>query len=110
MSGLSIGKNRASRFCQATPAFAMPAKTRSWGENLGLVDGLLEALAGSERGQRLRRDADLFAVHGTSAGARLAPARQEGAEAHDRHALSLGDILDDGVEHRIHRLARGRLG
>src|SRR5438477_3939950 len=30
MSGLSIGKNRASRFCQAAPAFAIPAKTRIW--------------------------------------------------------------------------------
>src|SRR5262249_48861110 len=30
MSGLSIGKNRALRFCQAPPGFAIPAKTRNW--------------------------------------------------------------------------------
>src|SRR5438105_2343921 len=107
MSGLSIGKNRASRFCQAAPAFAIPAKTRSW-EKVPLrcfVDRLLEPLPGGECGQRLGADLDFLAVHRASAGARFALARQKCAEADHGDALALRDVLDDGVEHGVHRLA-----
>src|SRR5215212_667947 len=108
MSGLSIGKNRASRFCQGAGAFATPVKTRGWEVNLSrsFVDGLLEALPGGERRQRLRVDLDLLAVHRAAPGARLALARQERAETDDRHALSFGDVLDDRFEHGVHRFAR----
>jgi hypothetical protein len=38
-------------------------------------------------------------------GARLASARQEGAEAHHGDALALRHVAHDRVEHRIHRFA-----
>src|SRR5439155_47577 len=75
-------------------------------EPLRLVDRLLEALASGESGERLRADPDLLAVDGTPAGARLALARQERAEADHGDALAFGDVLDDRIEHGVHRFAR----
>src|SRR5829696_4164405 len=97
MSGLSIGKNRAQRFCQGRRAFAMPVKTRSWEDNLSrcFVDSLLEALAGGKRRQSLRVDLDLFAVQRAASRARLALARQESAEADHGDALALRHVLDN---------------
>src|SRR5260221_14750820 len=107
MSGLSIGKNRALRFCQASAGFAIPAKTRNWEENLlSLVDCFFEALSGGERGQGFRVDFDLFAVPGAAAGARLAFAGQEGAEATPGDAFPFPHVGDDRVEPRFPRLAR----
>src|SRR6476469_9551853 len=107
MSGLSIGKDRALRFCQGVAGFSMPAKTRCWEPNLSgcLIDGLLEPLAGGEGGQGLRVDLDLLAVERAAARARLALARQECPEAHHRDPLSLCHVLDDRVEHRVHRFS-----
>src|SRR5258706_4831248 len=106
MSGLSIGKNRALRFCQASAGFAIPAKTRNWEENLlSLVDCFFEALSGGERRQGFRVDLDLFAVHRPAAGAGLALALQEGAEANAGDALAFRHIGDDRVELRVHRRA-----
>src|SRR5688500_10420249 len=74
-----------------------------------LVDRVPETLPCGERRDRLGVYLDLLAVDGAAPGARLAPARQEGAEADHGDALSLGDVGDDGVEHGVHRFARRRL-
>src|SRR5258708_26806003 len=101
MSGLSIGKNCASRFCQSYSRFAIP------GENKGMPrkplifgDSFLEALARRERRQGLGRNLDLLAVGGTASGARLALTRQKSAESHHGDALSLGHVIDDRLEQR----------
>src|SRR4051812_42861954 len=76
---------------------------------LFFVYGFLEALAGCERGKRLRRDLDFLAVDRTAASARFPLARQERAEADDRHAPSFGHVGHDGIEQRVHSLVRRRL-
>src|SRR3954470_18254640 len=107
MSGLSIGKNPALRFCQASAGLAIPAKTRCWEDNLlRFVDGFLETLAGRERGQRFGVDLDLFSVHRTAPGARLALAREESAEADHSDALAFRHVVDDRVEHGVYRFTR----
>src|SRR4029077_19914174 len=60
-----------------------------------LVDGLLEALAGGESRNGLGVDLDLLAVRRAAAGARLARARQESAEADHGDALTLGHVVDE---------------
>src|SRR5258706_13632404 len=107
MSGLSMADFMlCEAFCQP-----IHGKTRDCGRNLQLVpvDGFLEALARGKGRDGLGVDADLLAVERAASGARLAPARQEGAEADHGDALALGDVGDDGVEHRVHRFACGRL-
>src|SRR5262245_13947603 len=86
-------------------------KTRNCRPNFDLlfVYGFLEALPGRERRECLRRDLDFLAVDRASAGARLALARQERAEADYGDPLSLRDVVHDGVEDRIDRLTRGCL-
>src|SRR5690606_19228761 len=91
---------------QRSAAAAAPAGAGPAGRLLGSPNGFPEALPCGKRGQRLRRDLDLLAVGGASSLARLALARQEGAEADHGHALSLRDVLHDGVEERIDGLAR----
>src|SRR5258706_12194685 len=78
-------------------------------ELLVLADGFLEPLPRGEGRDGLGVDADFLAVERAASGARLALARQEGAEADHGDALALGDVGDDGVEHRVHRLARRAL-
>src|ERR1700675_4085988 len=105
MSGLSIGKNCASRFCQSYPSLAIPGKNKGMRKKpLILVDGFLEALPRGKSRQGFGGNPDLLAVGRAASGARLALARQESAESHHGDALSLGDVLDDRLEQRVHGL------
>src|SRR6185369_9621132 len=68
--------------------------------------GVLEALPGRECGHGLGVDLDFLAVGRAAAGARLALARQEGAEPDHGDAVALGDAGDDRIEHRVDRFSR----
>src|SRR5690349_561766 len=70
-----------------------------------VADGVLESLPGGKCGHSLGGDLDLLAVHRAAARARLALARQEGAEADHGDALALGDVVDDRIEDRVYRFA-----
>src|SRR5690606_18365661 len=89
---------------------AAPRGTR-FGAPLPL-DGVLEALAGTEGGARRRADPDLLAGARVAAGARLALLGLEGAEARDLHAVALAEgRRDDAAAHAEERLHRaGRIG
>src|SRR5690606_9079127 len=69
---------------------------------LGALDGFLERLAGLEAGRLAGRDLDALAGPGLDAGARLALADLERAEARDRDALPLGELRLDAVEDGVH--------
>src|SRR5687768_18561404 len=110
MSGLSIGIDRASRgILPSLPALCNARENNALrAQPLILVDRFLEALAGGERRDGLGGDLDLLAVHRAAPGARLARARQEGAEADQRDALAFRDVLDDLLEYRVHHFSCGR--
>src|SRR4051812_27018603 len=109
MSGLSMAGIMLPDSAYPASAWQSPEKQGNAAKTLLLVDGLLEPLAGGESGQRLGVDLDLLAVLRTAAGARLALARQEGAEADHGDPLALRHVLDDCVEQRVHGFARRRL-
>src|SRR5690606_28094096 len=64
----------------------------------GALDGVLEGLAGLETWGLAGGDLDLLARAGTDAGAGLAAADVERAEAGDAHAPTLGELSLDAVE------------